>query len=167
MTLRAQSSELRAARSTLQALADDTAVADTYKSDFMQIDGGDTGALFLHIDNVNRNVVQRLDDVLSRLKQVLHESGVELGAVATWYDDADESAEQRADQQIPLVADVPANAGFDDTPEVPDTVPSDPGDYEPPEDQPEPPPGDDDEIIMAPGPLGVPGEPPSGTGVVA
>jgi hypothetical protein len=163
MTLRAQSSELRAARTRLQALADDTAIADTYKSDYMRIDGGDTGALFLHIDNVNRDVVQRLDDALSRLKLVLHESGVELATVATNYDDADEAAELRADQQIPLVADVPEGGRFADRPEVPDTAPSDPGDYEPPEDQPAPP-ADDDEVLMAPGPLG---QPSTGTGVVA
>lgn len=166
MTLRAQSSELRAARTTLQALAEDTGVADSYKSDYMRIDGGDTGALFQHIDNVNRGVVQRLDGVLSRLRSVLHESGVELGTVATYYDDADEDARQRADQQIPLVADVPADGGFDDRSEAPDTVPSDPGDYEPPEGQPDPPP-DDDDMIMAPGPIGEPGLPSTGTGTMA
>lgn len=168
MTLRAQSSELRAARTTLQALADDTAVADTYKSDYMRIDGGDTGALFQHIDNVNRDVVARLDDVLTRLKRVLHESGVELALVANWYDDTDDAARQRSDQQIPLVSDVPSDGGIDDLPAVPDTAPSDPGDYEPPDDQPSPPLGDEDGTIMAPGPLGIPGQPPTGgTGVMA
>jgi hypothetical protein len=166
MTLRAQSSELRAARTILQALADDTAVADGYKSDHMRISGGDTGALFQHIDNVNRDVVERLDDVLSRLRSVLHESGAELATVATYYDDADEAARQRADQQIPLVADVPAGGGFDDRAEVPDTVPTDPGDYEPPEGHPGPT-GDDDGMIMAPGPLGEPGQPSTGTGALA
>ena len=165
MTLRAQSSELRAARTVLQALAEDTAVADTYASDHMRIGSGDTGALFQHIDNVNRDVVQRLDEVLSRLRAVLHESGAELGTVATYYDDADEAARRRADQQIPLVADVPADGGFDDRAEVPDTVPTDPGDYEPPDDHSAP--SDDDDMIMAPGPLGEPGQPPTGTGTIA
>lgn len=161
MTLRAQSTELRAARSALQALADDTVVADTYKSDYMKIDGGDNGVLFAHIDNVNTSVVQRLDGLLSKLKTVLHESGLELATVATYYDDADDAAQQRSDQLIPLVADVPEDDGFDDLPAVPDHVPSDPGDYEPPEDQPAPP--DDDRNIMAPGPLG---QPSTGSGTV-
>lgn len=167
MTLRAQGSRPRAARTELQALADHTSAADAYKTDYMRIDGGDNGVLFVHIDNVNRDVVACLDDVLTRLKTVLDASGQELATVANYYDDADEAAKQRADQQIPLVADISAGEEFHDRPDVPDTTPSDSGDYEPPDDQPQPP-DDEDGIIMAPGPLGgVPGQPPTRSGLTA
>lgn len=156
-------SALRTARSTLQALADDTAPASTYTATYLDLTGGDNGILFAHIDNVNASVRQRLDDLYGGLQTVLAESGVELSAAARRYDETDAAAAQRSDAQIPLVAGVEEGEHFEDQSDVPDTVPEDRGDYEPPEDHDVP--DDEDGMIMAPGPLGgVPGG--SGTGAI-
>lgn len=51
---------------------------------------------------------------------------------------------------------------YEDQTDVPDTVPEDPGDYEPPEDHDVP--DDDDGMIMAPGPIGgIPDDTSTGT----
>lgn len=147
-------SALRAAHSTLQALAEDTEAARSYTSDHLQISGGDNGVLFVHVDNVNASVVARLDELYTNLRTLLAESGLELAAAARRYDETDLDAARRSDAQIPLVAAVPPGHRLDDQPDVPDTVPEDPGDYEPPEGHDAP--DDDGDMIMAPGPLGPP-----------
>ena len=155
-------SALRAARGTLQGLADDTAAASTYTSTYLNITGGDNGVLFAHIDNVNADVRQRLEDLYANLKTLLTESGLELSAAARRYDETDAAAAQRSDGQIPLVAGVDRDGHFEDQGDVPDTVPEDPGDYEPPEDHDVP--DDDDEMLMAPGPIGgIPDDSSTGT----
>lgn len=125
----------------------------TYTSTYLNITGGDNGVLFAHIDNVNADVRERLADLHANLRSLLTESGLELSAAARRYDDTDAAAAaaQRSDAQIPLLDGVDRGGRFEDQSDVPDTLPEDPGDYEPPEDHDVP---DDDGVIMAPGPIG-------------
>jgi hypothetical protein len=165
MSFRVTTSALRSAQSTLQALADDTAAARTYTSTYLNITGADNGVLFAHVDNVNASVVQRLDDLCTNLRALLANSGLELAATAKRYDETDLDVAQRHDAQLPLVAAVRPSDRLDHQPDVPDTVPEDPGDYEPPASHDVP--DDDDEMIMAPGPIGEPGLPDPMGGTVA
>jgi hypothetical protein len=141
---------LRTAEDALADLATDTGVADSYKSDYLDITGSDNGVLFAHIDNVNNSVRSALDALFTDLRSVLHDSGVELGVVAKMYDDSDAAARERNDAVITALDALPHDQTMENVPDVPDTVPEDPGDYEP-EDAPEE--ADDGEQLMAPGPL--------------
>lgn len=165
MSFKVRTQALRTAKDALAALSTDVAVADTYKSTYLKIDGED-GRLFAHVDNVNDSVVARLDDVLDRLKTVLANSGMELAAVAKWYDETDAATRERLDAQIPPDAPLKPGQAYDDSVPFEDTVPEDPGDYKPPADH-DAPPGDDEPIILAPGPIGEPRQPSDPYGGVA
>ncbi|WP_341229874.1 hypothetical protein [Nocardioides salarius] len=163
MSFSVRTDSLRSARNRLRALSDDTDVARGYAADHLRITGADDGVFFAHVEGVNADVVSRLDTLLGRLKDVLSESGEQLGAVARYYDRSDESAVSRADQELSRLEG--AGPTFADVPAVADTTPEDPGDYVPSEHgSPEAP---DDEMLMAPGPFTPPGldAPASGGGV--
>lgn len=160
MNFRVDTQALRSCRSRLQDLSSDTSNADSYASTYLDLSGED-GRLFFHVDNVCRDVRARVDDVISRLASVLTDSGLELRATATWYDETDAATRERMDMDIPEPEPILPGDGYDDDAPFEDTVPEDPGDYTPPEDH-EPPPADDDEMIMAPGPIGEPSTTPTG-----
>lgn len=154
MNFHVKTDALRATKGTLTSLAGDTAVADAYKTTYLNLGAGD-GALFVHVDNVAKDVAAKLDTLFDRLKSVLTDSGLELSAVAKFYDETDSGTEARLDGKLALIPLKPGEA-YDASVPFEDTVPEDPGDYEPPPDHDAPEP-DDGEIILAPGPFGEPG----------
>lgn len=156
---------LRTARSRLQELADDSASARSYSQDYLEITSADDGHLKNPVDGVAEDVRSRLATLFDTVDRLLRDSGTELARAARWYDQSDEQAVRAADAQVAVLTQ--SGNGFRDLPEVPDTTPSDPGDYVPAEHgAPEAPEGPDDgEVIMAPGPIGQPWDQPTGGGM--
>jgi hypothetical protein len=135
---------LRTGNTALQGLSSDVDEANSYASNYLHVERSSSG-IFQNAVSVNDSARQALDGLFADMKKVLHESGLELKAAATLYDDTDHGVLVRMDQGYEQVKVAPgdsysSNAG---TPE--DDVPEDPGDYEPPEgipdDEPTPTPG--------------------------
>jgi hypothetical protein len=161
MSFSVDSEALRTCGARLRDLSSDTTNASGYLAEHVDLTGED-GRLFLHVDNVCTDVRTRVDDVIDRLRTILRDGGIELRGAAKYYDETDQAAAERADTTIDVLPAIPAGQDYDPDAPFEDTVPEDPGDYTPRPDADEP---DDDEVIMAPGPLG---EPPTGsTGYVA
>lgn len=159
MSFTVDTQALRTCRDRLDDLSADTSTADTYLWEHVDLTGED-GRLFAHVDNVCRDVRTKVDDVLGRLRTILSDSGAELADAAKYYDDTDRDSAERADEAIAPVAAIPDGEGYDPDAPFEDTVPEDPGDYTPRPDADEP---EDGEVILAPGPIGVPPTDPSGT----
>jgi len=128
---------LRTGNTRLQGLSSDVDRADSYASSYLHVERSSSG-IFQNAVAVNDDARQALDGLFADLKQVLHESGLELKAAAKLYDDTDHGVLVRMDEGYEQVKVAPGDsyAGQASTPE--DEVPEDPGDYEPPEGIPSP-----------------------------
>jgi hypothetical protein len=135
---------LRTGNTKLQGLSADVDVAEGYAGSYLHVERSSSG-IFQNAVNVNDNARAALDRLFADLKKVLHESGLELRAAAKLYDDTDHGVLVRMDQGYEQVRLAPGDgyAGNASTPQ--DEVPTDPGDYQPPEGVP------DDEPALTPG----------------
>lgn len=159
MSFKVDTQALRTCRGKLQDLSSDTANADSYLWEHVDLTGED-GRLFAHVDNVCTDVRTKVDEVLGRLRTILSDSAHELGRAATYYDDTDRESAERADGTITALPAIPDGQGYDPDAPFEDTVPEEVDDYE---DRPDPYEPDDGEVILAPGPLGQPPAGPTGT----
>jgi hypothetical protein len=132
MTLEVHARALRKFAASLAADSADVPTAAGYTTQWLSFTGSSNG-IFVGTDHMNDEVRSHLAKLWTRLGHVLDASGRELGKTATYYETTDHSVAVTMDGKVHAV-DIAPGDGYNSQHTNPvDTVPEQPDDYEPPD----------------------------------